>query len=56
MRKKNDKNFWDMEIIGNRRKIADYIACNFLMLDNFGFNIFQGLIIEAWFEKLDHLI
>ena len=22
MRKKNEKNFWDMEIIGNRRKIT----------------------------------
>ena len=26
MRKKNEKNFWDMEIIGNRRKISVSIA------------------------------
>ena len=29
MRKKNEKNFWDMEIIGNRRKNQFLVRFNF---------------------------
>ena len=31
MRKKNEKNFWDMEIIGNRRKKCFIVAHNFCL-------------------------
>ena len=32
MRKKNEKNFWDMEIIGNRRKNFVFEFLNFFFV------------------------